>query len=450
MPDAPTPSKPAPISGYRSRAINAVADFAAALRPLAGPGVRVTDGPGGKIIGIDADAPGETPRPWAVRSSVVPGATDPATVQSVIRLWLGPVCDGDGNQLSLVIDAPIDPGVSRADYDPAALDVDDVTGLFCARVAPEAGPWLVVSLASSGYILGWSSSPLTIEAQTGRVLSVAVAYTPWTTTSICIRPLYPGVVVLGRVRDLMPFDIVLLDNGHYGVYVPDASENVIVNYPPAGAPLLCDTQPDASHHIDLGANATEARFYLQVRGVAGTVEYWWGVTSGNAPTSPARTVAEMVIGVMTSGAIAQYYHGNIHISDSEPDARSVERDTASQGDLSVQLLDFRLGNTYSGGVWDADYVVRVGNGGSDGRGYFVNYVNGLYIKDEVENMIATAIAEALANLLDPTSPIGGQLIAYLGDIFQPTVRTDTTSDSLASTRYVGIEKTTAGVAWEPE
>lgn len=441
--------KPPPISGYRSRAINAVADFAAALRPLAGPGVRVTDGPGGKIISLDAAAPGETPRPWAVRSSVVPGATDPATVESVIRLWLGPVCDGDGNQLSLVIDAPIDPGVSRADYDPAEIVHDDaVTGLESIDVSPEAGPWLVVSLASSGYILGWSSAPLAIEAQTGRVLSVAVAYTPWTTTSICIRPLYPGVVVLGRVRDLMPFDVVLLDNGHYGVYVPDASQNVEVNTSgESSRALLCDTPPGADDMIDLGASATRALFYLQVRDSGGyDPDYYWGVVAGNSPSGAVRGVVEFEIATMGS-AVRQHWHGNLHVADTAQDGASIQRRDAAHGDLSLQLRDFAAGLTHIGDVFElVDYVVR----DNYGQGPVVDYVSGADLRASIDAMISAAIADALADLLDPDSQTGAMLIAYLSNIYQPLVTADSTSDALASSRYVGIEKTTAGVAWEPE
>lgn len=430
----PTPSKPAPISGYRSRAINAVADFAAALRPVAGPGVRVTDGPGGKIIGIDADAPGEAPRPWGVRSSVIPGATDPATVESVIRLWLGPVCDGDGNVLPLVIDAPVDPAVSRADYDPDNLDLDDVTGLRCARIAPESGPWLVASLAASGYILGWSAAPLAVEAQTGHVLSVAVAYTPWTSTSVCIRPLYPGVVVLGAGSGgLLPFD---LEPAGARIYIGPLPAVYVNGEAAAPRGLTIDADGWAASPA---TPATPGEIWLNIwRDTSSTASTLYWTLDRAAAASAYCLRSRCVAAVASDGAIRQHWHGRVYAAYYDPTGR----------DLAIDAVTRRLG------LRDFDDASTTTPTSTDAL-VFREYVSGQYrvhywAYDDLVALIGQLARAAARELLDPSTQPGAQLIALLGGYFQPLVTADSTSDALASSRYVGVEKTPAGVAWEPE
>ena len=246
---------------------------------------------------------------------------------------------------------------------------------------------------------------------------------------------------------LLPFDVVVLANGHYGVYVPDFSENVSVNTSGESRALLCDTPPGADDMIDLGASATRALFYLQVRDSGGgDPDYYWGVVAGNSPSGAVRGVVEFEIATMSS-AIHQYWHGNINVKDTAQDGASIQRRDGTYGDLSLQLKDFDAGRAHIGDVFAlVDYVVR----DNYGQGPVVDYVSGADLRASIGAMISAAIAEALADLLDPDSQTGAMLIAYLSNIFQPLVTTDTTSDGLASARYVGIEKTTAGVAWEPE
>lgn len=138
--------KPAPISGYRSRAINAVADFAAAVRPVAGPGILIADGPGGKVVSADGAGRRATPLPlpWTVRAVPVPGATDPAAVEWRVRVWAGPATL-DGQALS-----PPTPG-----------GADNATGLpwHDAPAAVSGSPYLCVCNAGSGsWALGWKGA----------------------------------------------------------------------------------------------------------------------------------------------------------------------------------------------------------------------------------------------------------------------------------------------------
>lgn len=132
--DLPTPTPPPPISGYRSRAINAAVDFAAALRPVAGPGVRVADGPGGKTISVDPRGLTDVPRPWTVRAVPLVGAA-PSQVEWRVRVWAGLVV-ADG----VAVEGP-DPG-----------GADEATGLEW-HDAPDGGgdeaPWLCIEIADS-------------------------------------------------------------------------------------------------------------------------------------------------------------------------------------------------------------------------------------------------------------------------------------------------------------
>jgi hypothetical protein len=54
------------ISGFRSGIINALIDCVREQRPVAGPGVLLSEGPGGTVITIDRRSPAiDAPTPWA-------------------------------------------------------------------------------------------------------------------------------------------------------------------------------------------------------------------------------------------------------------------------------------------------------------------------------------------------------------------------------------------------
>lgn len=147
--DLPTPTPPPPITGYRSRAINAAVDFAAALRPVAGPGIRVADGPGGKTISVAPRGLADVPRPWTVRVVPLVGAA-PSQVEWRVRVWAGLVVLG-GAQLT----------------PPTADGTDEATGLDWYE-APEqtaGSQWLCVAHdGEGGWALAWKSSPASAVA----------------------------------------------------------------------------------------------------------------------------------------------------------------------------------------------------------------------------------------------------------------------------------------------
>jgi len=61
---------PSKISGFRSRAINALIDAVARYRPLPGPGLLATEGPGGTVLSLarpPASGSADLPQAWDVR-----------------------------------------------------------------------------------------------------------------------------------------------------------------------------------------------------------------------------------------------------------------------------------------------------------------------------------------------------------------------------------------------
>ena len=190
----PTPSKPAPISGYRSRAINAVADFAAALRPVAGPGVRVTDGPGGKIISVDPRGLPARPLPWTVR--VVPVCRDgdsPSHVEWALRVY-GGVAESMG-----VVLTPAE--------DPAGTD--EATGLdYWDVAAEEAHRWIVVAVGEDNtWVLRGADEP----ASSGDEVWRAIARVDWS----------------GAIPRVVQVDVGVVDIWHGDVDVAAVSERAV-------------------------------------------------------------------------------------------------------------------------------------------------------------------------------------------------------------------------------
>ena len=75
------------ITGYRSKAINAVRDFAVATAPVAGAGLASSDTPGGRVLSLVGGEPPSVPRPWQV--SVAFAATSSATGEWILRVHAG-------------------------------------------------------------------------------------------------------------------------------------------------------------------------------------------------------------------------------------------------------------------------------------------------------------------------------------------------------------------------
>lgn len=142
MADIPTPIPPAPISGYRSRAINAAVDYTTAMRPLAGDGVKITDGVGGKTISVEPRGLAQRAYPWQVRA--YPEAASSSAVEWKVRVY-GGLAIVNGAELS----APTEDGT------------DEATGLkwYEAPALEQGSPWLCVQSDGNGsWFLSWQTS----------------------------------------------------------------------------------------------------------------------------------------------------------------------------------------------------------------------------------------------------------------------------------------------------
>lgn len=241
--DLPTPTPPPPISGYRSRAINAAVDFAAALRPVAGPGVRVADGPGGKTISVDSRGLADAPRPWTVRVVPLSGAA-PSQVEWRVRVWAGLAVLG-GEALS----AP-EPGGTDAATGLAWHDAPDLAS---------GSPWLCVAHdGEGGWALAWKPSP--VSAVSGGEWR-AIARSAGNVTPPRLTQLDLGVVDLGGGGGAPGYDpagqaklLVLSGDG----YVADASawaygdvdeETGLPTYPRVMSPRLVWREADHTLYL---------------------------------------------------------------------------------------------------------------------------------------------------------------------------------------------------------
>lgn len=149
--------KPLPITGYRSRAINAAVDYAEAVGPVAGPGIRVSDGVGGRIVSLDTRGSAPRAEPWQVRAVPLPGSTDPSIAQWKLRVYLG-LCTYNGVNLTALattgtdaasglayVDIPSDESAATSCYIVCAV-VNSATSTPSFYVRREASP---VGTASS-------------------------------------------------------------------------------------------------------------------------------------------------------------------------------------------------------------------------------------------------------------------------------------------------------------
>lgn len=142
MADILTPTPPAPISGYRSRAINAAVAYTTATRPLAGDGVTIADGVGGKTISVEPRGFAQRAAPWQVRA--YPEPTSGTAVDWKVRVY-GGLAIVNGGELA----APSEDGT------------DEATGLkwYEAPSFESDAPWLCVQSDGNGsWFLSWKSS----------------------------------------------------------------------------------------------------------------------------------------------------------------------------------------------------------------------------------------------------------------------------------------------------
>ena len=180
MADLPTPTPPPPITGYRSRAINAAVNYTTASRPLAGAGVSISDGVGGKTISVDLAAQAGRALPWQVRAYPKRDNGSATAVEWKARVFAGAAMIG-GVQLS----APSGEG-----------GTDAATGLkwYEAPAFSSGNPWLCVARSGSSWYLAWSSTAIGVTS--GEEFR-AIAHLEATTPTPKLTQVDLGVVDLG-------------------------------------------------------------------------------------------------------------------------------------------------------------------------------------------------------------------------------------------------------------
>ncbi len=438
MHDAPTPTPPAPISGYRSRAINAAVDYATATRPVAGDGINIADGPGGKIVSADPRNYARRPIPWQVR--VYPEPHSSASVVWKIRVY-GGIATLYGEQLS----APLNTGI------------DEATGLMWYEAptpTDQDGPWLCVQHAGNGsWLLSWQQSAIDIaEGSEYR----AIAYISEVGPPPRMRQLELGVVDLGGIdkdSGRLPFDLAIR-GGYPCVYVPDNGEN-LVYVRGVGSNAVRDSSAtptlgqDGWRQLPTGTAAV----WVWARWDHTTAGYLWGISTSD-PMQATDARDRMLLSIMVggfdgydTGVAAQWYHGDIVVADDNGDDLSIDRDGYSE---ALCLHAFQVG-AYSDSEWDdVDFVVREERSGDHPHDpYEVNYIAGATLRDEILAYITGVVSQIVAGaitdfLIEIINAFGGsgQTVQDLVDALDARYQPICTSSSPARGVNLGQWTTT--------
>ena len=421
--DLPTPTPPPPISGYRSRAINPAVDFAAAMRPVAGPGARVADGPGGKIISVDPRVLARRALPWSVR--VVPvAAAAPSHVEWRVAVYAGLVLAHGAILSPPVVPDGVDPETGLAYYYAPARSSS--TESWLSVLDDGAGNWELI----------WRDAPTGGSyGARWRAIAEMIADTP-----PVMRQLECGVIVLDGdggdgAGDLLPFDLAVID-GDPCIYLPTDPDDLVyvrgistyatrdasaVPAPGAGGWVQLSPGSGQSSVVRVWAWAIWSEHYA---------DYRWGVSTTdplNNPSATNRYIASVEIGKFAHDdeageytVAAQYCHGSLIVADDQGDDLSVGRDGYNQ---SISLRNFQRGG-HTQTSWDSvDFVVREARSGEHpDQPYILDYVNGGTIWSGVQGMIQTAIEELLRELIGRFGGSGGtpaDLVTVLDGRYQP-------------------------------
>lgn len=419
--DLPTPTPPPPISGYRSRAINAAVAYASALRPVAGPGIRVADGPGGKTISVDPRGLASRPLPWTVR--VVPVvAAAPSHVEWKVAVYAGLVL-AHGARLS----PPVIPD-----------GIDQPTGLeyyYAPYRSLSTESWLsVIDDGVGNWELIWRDAP-TGEHNGARWRAIAEMIDD---TPPVMRQLEVGVIDLDDGR-LLPFDLAVI-GGDPCIYLPTAPDNLVYV-----RGLRTYASRDASAEPALGAGGWVTLSPGSGQSSVGSVWVWaiwsenyadyrWGVSTTdplNHTDARNRYLASIEIGKFAYDdeaeeytVEAQYHHGSLIVADDQGDDFAVERDGYNQ---AMSLRSFQLGGHTSKYWYDVDFVIREARAGvHPDQPYVLNYIDGSVIKSDIESTIHNMIQDAIEALLrELIGKLGGsgwtldELVAALDLRYQP-------------------------------
>lgn len=421
--DLPTPTPPPPISGYRSRAINAAVDFAAALRPVAGPGTRVADGPGGKIISVDPRGLPRRPLPWSLRVVPVVG-TAPSQVEWNVAVYAG---------IALAHGASLSPSATADGLDPA-------TGLeyYYAPIRPSGtATWLSVRDDGGGsWELVWTDTPSSgSRGARWRAIAEMIDDGP----PPVLKQLEAGVIDLGGGDgdgDLLPFDLAVIE-GDPCIYLPTDPDNLVyVRGEPNQAGRDASAMPAQGDggwvHLSPGEGQSVGTVWAWAVWDQGRAAYMWGVSTTdplNNSSATNRYIASVEIGKFAYDdeaeeytVEAQYRHGSLIVADDQVDDLSVGRDGYDQ---TLALRQFQAGQ-HTGAEWDeVDYLVREERDGEyPHRPYRLNYLAGSTLRTVIADLASQIVQDTIDELIaDLIGELGGSapgdLVGALDDRYQP-------------------------------
>ena len=400
--DLPTPTPPPPISGYRSRAINDAVAYASALRPVAGPGIRVADGPGGKTISVDPRGLPRRPLPWSVRVVPVVG-TAPSQVEWSVAVYAG---------IALAHGASLSPSATADGLDPA-------TGLeyYYAPIRTSGtATWLSVRDDGGGnWELVWTDTPSGgYRGAKWRAIAEMIDDGP----PPVLKQLEAGVIDLGGDGgrgDWLPFDLAVIE-GDPCIYLPTDPDNLVYvrgePYQAARDASAMPAQGDGGWvRLSPGAGQSVGTVWAWAIWDHDLGAYTWGVSTTdplNNSSATNRYIASVEIGKFAHDdetgeytVEAQYRHGSLIVADDQGDNLAVERDGYNQ---TITLRDFQSGN-HTGADWDeVDYLVREERDGEHPhQPYRLNYLAGSTLRAAIEGFVSAAVGAFVE-----------QLIYYLG------------------------------------
>jgi hypothetical protein len=423
MADVPTPTPPAPISGYRSRAINAAVDYTTAVRPIAGDGVTIADGVCGKTISVEPRGFAQRAAPWQVRA--YPEPTSGTAVDWKVRVY-GGLAIVNGGELA----APSEDGT------------DEATGLkwYEAPAFSQNAPWLCVEHDRYGnWFLSWHD--IAVDLTEGEEYR-AIAYLDDDGPPPRLIQFDVGVVDLGGGTEAapLPFDLAIR-GGYPCVYVPQNGEN-LVYVRGMGSEAVRDSSATPTPDQDGWRQLTPGTgpVWVWARWDHTTTGYLWGL-SDTDPMQETDAQDRYLLSLMIGGfdgndtaVTAQYYHGDIVVADDNGDDLSIDRDGYND---ALCLHAVQVGAHTSNDWDDVDFVIREERSGDyPNAPYEVNYIAGAtlqqainsYVSTVIQTIIQGAITDLLTELINALGGSGStvsDLVDALDARYQPICTSST-------------------------
>ena len=237
--------------GYKSKAINAVADYAEQVAPVPGHGVDIDQTPTGRRVSLADRSVSAARSAWMSSPRLLPHVYG-AAAEWAIDVLIGTVTGSDGAEL------PITNAPELADDETAVtlasddMPTDPQTGLKVATITapPEASGWLVVARSGddadthtpgASWALAWvpaSSHPCgDATKDVAPLRRVPIATVTWSEVGAppSVQAMMPGVIHLG------------VAGPHFGVRADDVSETPnwsVDNGQPGRLPVVTDIKLD--------------------------------------------------------------------------------------------------------------------------------------------------------------------------------------------------------------